>query len=346
MIKYEKVSINLFTKEDNVLITGGTGSLGSKLVERLMETDVNSIKVFSRDEAKQYYLSKKYNDPRLKFLIGDVRNPVDVYQALSNVNFVFNTAALKQVPTCEYNPYQAVQTNITGPENIVNCISQHQLPIHTVVCISTDKACKPSTLMGMTKAIQERIFIHGNLKAPSTRFVCARYGNILASRGSLIPLYHQFLTDNLPLSVTSTEMTRFLMNLDEAVNLIFKAAHLAFPGETFIPDVASGKIIDIAEIFSELTGAEIKITGIRPGEKIHEILVSDEEKSRTYVDKINEVFRVAPELEEITTPVKDLELYNLPELSSSLKILSKEDLKKRLKLEQLLPGQFDFSKYK
>jgi FlaA1/EpsC-like NDP-sugar epimerase len=345
--RYEK-ECNIFSEKDNILITGGTGSLGNKLVERLLETNINSIKIFSRDEAKQYFLSKKYLDPRLKFLVGDIRNINDVTFALQDVNIVFNTAALKQVPTCESNPFQAVQTNIHGAENIVNAIAYNKLPVKTVVCISTDKACKPTTLMGMTKAIQERIFIHGNVKAPNTTFVCARYGNILASRGSLIPLYHQFIKDNKPLIVTTEEMTRFLMNLDEAVNLIFRAMYEGYPGETFIPDVCSGKIIDIANIFSKHSGASIEVSGIRPGEKVHEILISEEEKPRTFINKDFSYFIIKPELEEIIKreETKSLFLYDKEELSSDMKIISIEDLEKRLKLENLLPGQFDPNLYK
>jgi UDP-glucose 4-epimerase len=203
-----------------ILITGGTGSLGKILIQRLLSGELGTPKkiiVLSRDEAKQHemrisYLNGKahteeviYNNFRriLEFRIGDVRDFHSVSSALRNVDFVFNAAALKQVPSCEYFPYEAVKTNITGPENIVRAIREFQLPIDTVVGISTDKACKPVNVMGMTKAIQERIFINANLNCPQTRFICVRYGNVLASRGSVIPLFHEQILSGCPVTITT-----------------------------------------------------------------------------------------------------------------------------------------------
>jgi FlaA1/EpsC-like NDP-sugar epimerase len=336
-------------KGARVLVTGGTGSLGTKLTERLLKHDIASLKIFSRDEAKQYFMSKKYEaEERLQFQIGDIRNLTDVVGALQGIDVVFNTAALKQVPSCETAPFQAIQTNCLGAENIVSAISTFRMPVRTVVGISTDKACKPTTVMGMTKALQERIFLHGNLRcqAQDTKFVCARYGNILASRGSLIPLFHHLIADNKPLTVTSTSMTRFLMNLDQAVDLIFSAMAVGQPGETYIPRVGSGKIIDIAEIFSEISGAPVKITGIRPGEKLHEILVSEEEMFRTH--KSGDVFVIKSELVPSVHSPEFLSenRYNGAEYSSMSDVATKGEVLARLQKEDLLPGQFDFQKYK
>lgn len=333
--------INLEGKR--VLITGGTGSLGKVLTSRLLKENLESLRIMSRDEAKQYFMGKKLNDPRVQFQVGDVRNLSDVVQALQGIDIVFNTAALKQVPSCEYGPYQAVQTNITGAENIVNAISMFKLPVDTVVGISTDKACKPVNVMGMTKALQERIFIHGNLRCSGTRFVCARYGNILASRGSLIPLFHQFIADKKPLTVTSTEMTRFLLNLDEAVDLILLAMHEAYPGEIYIPRVASGRIVDIAEVFSQDSGLPVEITGIRPGEKLHEILVSEEEAFRTLDG--GKTFMIQPQIDGFTKRT-GLPAYDFPEYSSSMFLMNKNEIRARLDKEQLLPGQFDPERFK
>ena len=203
-----------------VLITGGTGSLGKVLVRRLLCEELGrprQIIVFSRDEAKQHFMRLEYMnrgqatdeviyrnfEAILAFRIGDVRDYHSVAAALSNVDVVFNAAALKQVPTCEYFPFEAVQTNIGGPENIVRAIREHHLAVETVIGISTDKACKPVNVMGMTKAIQERVFISANLDLPHTRFICARYGNVLASRGSVIPLFHDQIGRGGPVTLTT-----------------------------------------------------------------------------------------------------------------------------------------------
>jgi FlaA1/EpsC-like NDP-sugar epimerase len=281
-----------------LLITGGTGSLGKVLTRRLLSGEMGTPKkiiIFSRDEAKQHemrisFLNQKsptdeviYNNSRraLEFRIGDVRDFHSISSALQGVDIVFNAAALKQVPSCEYFPYEAVRTNITGPENIVRAIRELKLPVNTVVGISTDKACKPVNVMGMTKAIQERIFIQANMECPDTRFVCVRYGNVLASRGSVIPLFHEQILNGGPVTITSADMTRFLLSLDQAVDTIFAALMHAQKGETFIPRVPSARITDIAEILIGKRPVKTIITGIRPGEKVHEILISEDEAHRS-----------------------------------------------------------------
>jgi FlaA1/EpsC-like NDP-sugar epimerase len=285
-------------EEKRILITGGTGSLGKVLVRRLLsgrEGTPKKVIVFSRDEAKQHYMRLEYLqktaatdeviyrnfEQRLEFRIGDVRDFHAIEAALRSVDIVFNAAALKQVPTCEYFPYEAVRTNIEGPENIVRAIQKHDLPVETVVGISTDKACKPVNAMGMTKAIQERIFIQANMRCPGTRFVCARYGNVLASRGSVIPLFHDQILNGGPVTITSAEMTRFLLSLEDAVDTIFAAVKDGLPGDTFIPRVPSALVTNIAAALIGRRDVQTKIVGIRPGEKVHEILVSDEEAHRT-----------------------------------------------------------------
>ncbi|HYG97513.1 MAG TPA: polysaccharide biosynthesis protein [Terriglobales bacterium] len=281
-----------------ILITGGTGSLGKVLVRRLLRGDMGDpakVIVFSRDEAKQHFMRMEYQhkiaatdeiiyrnfQQKLEFRIGDVRDFRSVASAVRDCDVIFNAAALKQVPTCEYFPYEAVQTNIGGPENIVRAIQEHDLPVETVVGISTDKACKPVNAMGMTKALQERIFIQANMRCRGTRFVCARYGNVLASRGSVIPLFHEQIRNGGPVTITSPDMTRFLLSLDEAVDTIFAAVRYGLPGETYIPRVPSALVTNVAKALIGDRDVEIKVTGIRPGEKVHEILVSDEESHRT-----------------------------------------------------------------
>src|ERR1700704_2361083 len=281
-----------------ILITGGTGSLGKVLVHRLLSGKdglPRKIIVFSRDEAKQHFMRLEYQHKtaatdeviynnfrqRLEFRIGDVRDMNSIAGALQDVDIVFNAAALKLVPTCEYFPFEAVRTNIEGPENIVRVIQTQKLPVQTVIGISTDKACKPVNAMGMTKAIQERVFIQANMRCEKTRFVCARYGNVLASRGSVIPLFHDQIRRGGPITITSAEMTRFLLSLDDAVDTIFEAVSKGRAGETYIPRVPSSLVINIAKALIGSRAIEIKIIGVRPGEKIHEILVSEEEAHRT-----------------------------------------------------------------
>src|SRR6202050_4643157 len=281
-----------------VLITGGTGSLGKTLARQLQGGSADSpakIIILSRDEAKQHLMRIEYQhelaatdeiiyrnfQEKLEFRIGDVRDIHSVTQALRDVDLVFNAAALKQVPTCEYFPYEAVRTNIEGPENIIRAIQEHALPIETVVGISTDKACKPVNVMGMTKAIQERVFIQANIRCPKTRFVCVRYGNVLASRGSVIPLFHDQIRHGGPLTITTPEMTRFLLSLDNAVDTIFAAVREGLPGETYVPRVPSALVVNLAKALIDGRAIEVRNTGIRPGEKVHEILISEEEPHRS-----------------------------------------------------------------
>jgi FlaA1/EpsC-like NDP-sugar epimerase len=297
-----------------ILITGGTGSLGKVLVRRLLTTEMGTPKkvvVFSRDEAKQHFMRIEYMNKRaatdeiiyrkldqiLEFRIGDVRDYHSLSSALQDIDVVFNAAALKQVPTCEYFPYQAVLTNISGPENIVRIIEEQHLAIDTVVGVSTDKACKPVNVMGMTKAIQERIFIQGNMRCPNTRIICVRYGNVLASRGSVIPLFHEQIRNGGPVTITTTDMTRFLLSLDQAVDTIFAAVRGGKRGETFIPRVPSARVVDIAKALIGPRKIAMEITGIRPGEKLHEILVSEEECHRT-TDR-GDFYAIAPILPEL-----------------------------------------------
>jgi UDP-glucose 4-epimerase len=213
---------------------------------------------------------------------------------------VFNAAALKQVPTCEYFPAEAVRTNILGPDNIRRAIAEHRMPVETVVAASTDKACKPVNVMGMTKAIQERIFLAANLECPDTRFICVRYGNVLASRGSVIPLFHDQIRRGGPVTVTTPEMTRFLLSLDQAVDTIFSAVCQARRGETYIPRVPSARVIDIAHVLIGRRPISVEVTGIRPGEKIHEILISEEEAHRTVAR--DSYYVIQPVLPELRAP--------------------------------------------
>lgn len=281
-----------------ILVTGGTGSLGQSLIRRLLTGELGKpekITVFSRDEAKQHYMRLDYlqrkaatddviyqnSQELLNFRIGDVRDYSALLSAMRETDVVFHAAALKQVPSCEYFPFEAVMTNICGAENIVKAIRENILPIEQVLGISTDKACKPINVMGMTKALQERVLIEANRDCPNTEFKCVRYGNVIASRGSIVPLFVEQVKNKQTMTVTLPEMTRFLLSLDKAVDTVFAALTDGKRGETFVPKVKSARITDVAKALMGDEELEITYTGIRPGEKIHEIMVSEEECFRT-----------------------------------------------------------------
>lgn len=307
-----------------ILVTGGTGSLGQTLVRRLLGGELGkpeTITVFSRDEAKQHYMRLEflkrehatddviYENPQnvLRFRIGDVRDYAGLLAAMRNADVVFHAAALKQVPSCEYFPFEAVLTNVVGAQNVVRALRENDLPVKKVIGISTDKACKPINVMGMTKALQERILIEGNRDCPNTTLLCVRYGNVIASRGSIIPLFVEQIRKNQPLTVTLPEMTRFLLSLDRAVDTVFAALNGGLRGETYIPKVPSARITDVARSLLGNKDLEIIYTGIRPGEKIHEIMVSEEECFRTIErDGYYVILPVLPELRDETEPVQTL----------------------------------------
>ncbi len=335
-----------------VVITGGTGSLGKVLTRRLLsgsEGTPKKIVIFSRDEAKQHYMRVEYQQKRrvtdeviydnfqqlLEFRIGDIRDYSSVWSVIKGADIVINAAALKQVPSCEYFPFEAVRTNIGGAENITRAIRENHLAVETVVGVSTDKACKPVNVMGMTKAIQERIFINANILIPETRFICVRYGNVLASRGSVIPLFHEQIRNGGPVTVTTVEMTRFLLPLERAVDTIFAAIRTASAGETFIPKVPAARMVDVAKALIENRPVEMKITGIRPGEKTHEILISEEEAWRTY--DAGDYYRIRPMLPELVREESGKPLAK--EYSSGDSVMDLPQTRALLERHNLLLGQ-------
>lgn len=337
-------------EDKRILVTGGTGSLGQVLVRRLLSNELGrprKIIVLSRDEAKQHAMRMEYLHKRavtddviyhnfeqlLEFRIGDVRDFHSVASALRDADVVFNAAALKQVPTCEYFPFEAVMTNVAGPENIVRAIREHRLPIETVVGVSTDKACKPVNVMGMTKALQERVFIRANLDCPDTRFMCVRYGNVLASRGSVIPFFHEQIRNGGPVTITTTDMTRFLLSLNQAVDTIFAAIRTAKRGETYIPRMPSAKVTDVAAVLIGDRPIKTVVTGIRPGEKIHEILVSEEEAHRT-VDR-GAYYAILPILPELSGETKTLTKLN-DEYSSGSNVMDRKALEALFRAQRLM----------
>lgn len=323
-----------------IVVTGGTGSLGQVLTRRLMSGEEGvpeSVTILSRDEAKQHYMRLDFmqkctatdevifenSKHALRFIIGDVRDYASVVRGIKDADIVFAAAALKQVPSCEYFPWEAVRTNIQGAENIVRAIAENDLPIETVVGISTDKACKPVNVMGMTKAIQERVYIDGNLRAPQTRFIAARYGNVLASRGSVVPLFLDQIKNGGPVTITTEDMTRFLLTLEDAVDTIFAAVRAAQPGETYIPRCPSALMTDLADFLIGDSGVKRITTGIRPGEKIHEALLSTEEATRTVFGHEG-YYALRPMLPELGDPVTEPALEG--QYSSDKALMTQEEL--------------------
>ena len=340
-------------KGKKVLVTGGTGSLGKVLVRRLLSGEMGTpakVVVLSRDEGKQHdmrmsYLHKTvttdeviFNNFKqvLEFRIGDVRDYADVCSAVKDADVVINAAALKQVPTCEYFPEQAVLTNCVGAMNIVRAIRENDYPVDTVVGISTDKACKPVNVMGMSKSIQERIFTSANVLNDGTRFICVRYGNVLASRGSVIPLFHDQIKAGGPVTVTVPGMTRFLLSLDQAVDTVFAALNDALPGETFVPDAPAATVENLANVLVGERDIEIKVTGIRPGEKMHEIMVSEEECHHTV--KRGNYYAIQSMLPELS-PEQSTEQVLTKEFSSEDSVISLEETHALLQEHNLLYGE-------
>lgn len=343
--------VNLDNKR--ILITGGTGSLGKTLVRRLLRGDIGNpskVIVFSRDESKQHDMRVSYRnrtvasediiyhnfDNVVEFRIGDVRDYASVASAMRGADIVFNTAALKQVPSSEYFPFEAVRTNIVGAQNLVRAVQESPKPPELVVGVSTDKACKPVNVMGMTKALQERILLTGGLTCASTRFACVRYGNVLASRGSVIPLFVSQIVAGGPVTVTSPDMTRFLLTLDDAVDLIVATVDSARTGETYIPRVPSARVGDIAAVMTEDSGVEVRVTGVRPGEKMHEVLISEEEMHRTVVRGKHLVIQnILPEL--VSDVPGDQPWSDAKEYSSADELMDRAALKRLLTTNGLMP---------
>lgn len=273
-----------YLRGKNILVTGGTGSFGHQIVSQLVKLEPSKIVIFSRDEKKQYDMKNEFKEyaDLLEFIIGDVRDYAKVWEATKGIYVIYHAAALKQVPNCEFNPLETVKTNVLGAENVRLAAIKNGVEI--VVAISTDKAVKPVNVMGMTKAIQERIMLNPSNRKWDTKFICVRYGNVIGSRGSVIPLFKQLLEKGEPLMVTHPKMTRFLLTLEEAIDLVFKATAEAEGGQLFVRKMPACYIMDLAKAMAKaISGREnypIVVIGIRPGEKIHEVLVSEEEMHR------------------------------------------------------------------
>ena len=325
--------------EKNILITGGTGSFGRQLVKEISGFSPKNVIIYSRDEDKQYSMKQDLSDEkiskRISFVIGDIRDYERFFSASKDIDVIFHAAALKQVPTVELYPYEAVKTNILGTYNIVRAAVARK--VKNVVSISTDKAVKPVNAMGMTKALQEKIILSDDLQKDSTKFSCVRYGNVLGSRGSVIPLWDSQIKKNKPLPVTHPDMTRFMLTLSEAIHLVFYALKNAKGGEIFVKKAPATKIVDLAQVYAENVTKNknypIKFVGRRAGEKIHEVLVSEEEMRN--VKEMKDHYIIHRELE---FDLASLKKERLSEYSSdSVPLLTKKDLKKIMKNLSWIP---------
>ena len=275
--------INTSFSGKTLMITGGTGSFGNAVLERFLKTDIKEIRIFSRDEKKQDDMRHQYNNPKLKFYIGDVRDISTIRPAVQGVDYIFHAAALKQVPSCEFFPLEAVKTNVIGTDNVLTAAIE--AGVQRIVCLSTDKAAYPINAMGTSKAMMEKIIIAKarNVDPEKTKICCTRYGNVMCSRGSVIPLFIDKIKNGLPLTITEGSMTRFIMNLNEAVDLVLYAFEHGSQGDLFVQKADACTIDVLTQAIKELFGVPdypTQVIGIRHGEKMYETLLTNEECAR------------------------------------------------------------------
>ena len=278
-------------KEKVLVITGGTGSFGNAVLDRFLNSDIKEIRIFSRDELKQDNMRKKYQNKKINFYIGDVRDPSSIDDVMSGADFVFHAAALKQVPSCEFYPMQAIKTNIIGTENVLN--SAIKANVKKVIALSTDKAVYPINAMGMSKALMERIIISKGMNQNKTMIACTRYGNVMASRGSVIPLFINQIRKNNPITITNPDMTRFMMSLDQAVELVLFAFKNGSNGDIFVQKSPAATIEILAKTLTKMLNRpdhKIKIIGTRHGEKLYESLLTNEEM--LCAEDMNDYYRI------------------------------------------------------
>jgi len=316
-----------------ILITGGTGSLGQALTKRLLEYNVKAVRIFSRNESKQIEMESNIKDDRIRFFLGDVRDLQRLTRATEDVDLVFHAAALKHVPKIEYNPFEAIKTNVVGSQNMIDaCLAND---VEKVICVGTDKAVSPLNTYGATKLLMEKLFVAANnylnREKYRTIFLAVRYGNVLGSSGSVIPLWDSKIKKNNPLPVTHPDMTRFMLTLSEAIHLVFYALDNAKGGEIFVKKAPATKIVDLAKVYAEIkTGNDdypINLVGRRAGEKIHEVLVSEEEMRN--VNEKEDHYIINRELE---FDLDSLKKERLSEYSSdTVPLITKSELKKLMK---------------
>jgi UDP-N-acetylglucosamine 4,6-dehydratase len=278
-------------KDKVLLITGGTGSFGNAVLKRFLNTNIKEIRIFSRDEKKQHDMRVELQNTKVKFYIGDVRDYGSVYSAISGVDYVFHAAALKQVPSCEFYPIEAVRTNVLGTENVLNAAIKQN--VKKVICLSTDKAVYPINAMGISKAMMEKVMVAKSRTSGNTILVGTRYGNVMASRGSVIPLFEEQIINNQPITVTNPEMTRFMMTLNDAVELVLYAFEHGKSGDIFVQKSPASTIGELASAMIKIynSNVEIKVIGTRHAEKLYETLLTREEVQ--VAEDLGNYYRVA-----------------------------------------------------
>ena len=322
-----------------ILITGGTGSLGTALTKRLLKTNVDTVRIFSRDEWKQVQMESEIKDERLRFLIGDVRDKDRLSRALEDVDIVIHAAALKQMPVAEYNPFEAVKTNVMGTQNLIEACLNNQ--VESVLAIGTDKAVSPLNTYGATKLLMERLFVSANFYKGNhkIKFVCVRYGNVMGSRGSVIPVFINQIKSGKDITVTDPNMTRFNITMNDALDLIFRALENGKGGEVFVPKLKAYKVGDIKDAITEIlkSKSETKIISSRPGEKIHESLISFDELNNTFENKQDYII-IDKQIQEWGSKDTSLVQTILKEQysSDSVELITKDNLKELLVKEKLI----------
>jgi UDP-glucose 4-epimerase len=296
-VKMENKRVLMFN-DKTLLITGGTGSFGNAVLRRFLNSGLREIRIFSRDEKKQDDMRKRYNNPKLKFYIGDVRDCQSVLNAVRGVDFVFHAAALKQVPSCEFHPMEAVKTNVIGTENVLEAAIA--CGVRRVICLSTDKAVYPINAMGISKALMEKVVVAKSRASEATVICATRYGNVMASRGSVIPLFVDQVRAGKPITITDPNMTRFMMTLDDAVDLVLYAFEHGRPGEIFVQKAPAATIDTLANALVGLMGRPdhpLCVIGTRHGEKLYEALLSREEMAAA--EDLGDYYRVPPDLRDL-----------------------------------------------
>lgn len=277
-------------KNSTLLITGGTGSFGNAVLNKFLKSDISEIRILSRDEKKQHDMRVAFNNPKIKFFIGDVRDRDSIVSAIKGVDFIFHAAALKQVPSCEFFPVEAVKTNVLGTDNVLSVAIENN--VKKVICLSTDKAVYPINAMGTSKAMMEKVFVAKSRTTSTTTICGTRYGNVMASRGSVIPHFYDQIKSGKDITVTDPHMTRFMMTLDDAVNLVLFAFENGNSGDIFVQKSPSTTIGELASTMKKIYNSPVKIQniGIRHAEKVHETLLSKEE--RMVCEELRDYFRI------------------------------------------------------
>ncbi len=319
-------------KNKTLLITGGTGSFGNAVLNRFLKSDIKEIKIFSRDEKKQNDMRRLYKSKKINFFVGDVRDPLSIDVAMANTDYVFHAAALKQVPSCEFFPIEAVKTNIIGTENVLNSAINNK--VEKIICLSTDKAVYPINSMGISKAMMEKVFVAKSRNSGKTKIIGTRYGNVMGSRGSVIPLFIEQIKAGKPITITNPKMTRFMMTLDDAVELVLYAFKNGNQGELFVQKSPAATVSVLAKALVELykSKSAVKEIGIRHGEKMYETLVTKEEMIKAEDQK--KYFKIQPDGRDLNydqyfskgTVKSSIEEYN----SNNTDLLNIEEMKNLL----------------